>query len=350
VIADPPTFRFQGWLGPRHGRSGNAVRAPGAVAAAENHDHAEHVPGVASLDALHKAVAEFVVADLGLAIEPSALAAAQRSLDESGLLLLGEMHGVRENPLLIRALMQALGLRSLALEWFDFLTPVIRAFLSSGTLTDHESLWSGDGRITAGHLTVLAERATAGPVDLILFDGVMDAGWSWSQHDEAMAARILAGAAPGARTLVVAGNAHTPTTSTVLGVPLGAHLARRRPGIREIRICYGSGRFYNLRPRRMGPSLSRRPRQVTLYEHGGELVLDLPVACEAVVPHRSLRIMREAASGHQGTGATTRGSAGEVNWPPVPASPPPSVGQTRDLPRGDGAVSRRPSVPARSNR
>jgi len=40
----------------------------------------------------------------------------RRSLDSAGLLLLGEIHGVPENPLLIRALMQAFGLTSLALE------------------------------------------------------------------------------------------------------------------------------------------------------------------------------------------------------------------------------------------
>jgi hypothetical protein len=50
------------------------------------------VPCVTSLDALHAAVAEFVVTDLDLVIEPRALAAAWRSLDSSGLLLLGEIH------------------------------------------------------------------------------------------------------------------------------------------------------------------------------------------------------------------------------------------------------------------
>jgi hypothetical protein len=49
-----------------------------------------------------------------------------------------------------------------------------------------------------------------------------------------MARRLLAGSPSGARTLAVAGNAHTPTTTTDLGVPLGACLARQRPGIREI--------------------------------------------------------------------------------------------------------------------
>jgi hypothetical protein len=201
------------------------------------------VPGVASLAEFRHAIARFTAGGLGVAFEPAALAAARRSLAEYGLLVLGEVHGVAENPLLIRALLAELGLSSLALEWFDGLAPVIRAFLAGGALADHEALWSGDGRITAGHLAVLAERAAAGPLELILFDGVMDAGWSWSRHDEAMAGRILAAAAPGAATLVVAGNAHTPTEPTGLGVPLGAHLARQRPGVAEIRVSYGGGRF-----------------------------------------------------------------------------------------------------------
>jgi len=145
-----------------------------------------------------------MVIDLDLVIEPRALTAARQSLDSAGLLLLGEIHGVRENPLLIRALMKAFGLTSLALEWPEDLTPMIRAFLASGTLADHPWLWGGDGRITAGHLAVLAERAAAGPLELILFDGVIGADWSWSQRDVAMARRILATSPPSARTLVVA--------------------------------------------------------------------------------------------------------------------------------------------------
>jgi len=95
------------------------------------------VPCVASLDAFHQAIAEFTVTDPRLVIEPAALAAARQSLDSSGLLLLDEVRGVRENPVLILAFMQALELTSLALEWPEDFTPVIRAFLASGTLADH---------------------------------------------------------------------------------------------------------------------------------------------------------------------------------------------------------------------
>ena len=206
--------------------------------------HPEGVPRVSTPEELDRAAADFAVTDLGLVIEPPALAAARRSLEESGFLLLGEVHGVRENPLVIRSLMQAFGLSGLALEWPEDLAPIAGAFLAGGRLADHPLLWSGDGRITAGHLAVLRERPAAGPLSLTLFDGTMGADWNWSQHDEAMARRILAAPATGTGTLVVAGNAHTPTARTGLGVPLGACLTGQRPGLREIRISYGGGRFY----------------------------------------------------------------------------------------------------------
>ena len=249
--------------------------------------HAGRVPCVTSLEALHQAVAEFAVTDPGLVIEPLALAEARRSLDSAGLLLLGEMHGVRENPLLIRALMQAFGLTSLALEWPEDLAPMIRAFLASGTLADHPWLWGGDGRITAGHLAVLTDRAAAGPLELILFDGAIGADWSWSQRDEAMARRILATSPPGARTLVVAGNAHTPIRAIELGVPMGAYVAEQRPGVREVQISYGGGCFYNCEPHQFARRADTRGK-MRLHRHQGELVLDLPVATEAVVPQRPL--------------------------------------------------------------
>jgi hypothetical protein len=243
------------------------------------------VPCVASLEEFQQAIAGFAVADLGLVIEPAALAAGRQSLDSAGLLLLGETHGVRENPLLIRALMQAFGLTSLALEWGDRLAPVVEGFLASGMLADHRWLWSGDGRITAGHLAVLAERAAAGPLQLISFDGVIGADWSWCQCDEAMARRLLAASPPGARTLAVAGGYHTPTSLIELGVPMGAWLARQRPGVREVQIRYGGGSFYNCGPQQFDRRMS--PQQpIRLHQHDGELALDLPVASEAVVPQR----------------------------------------------------------------
>lgn len=258
------------------------------------------MPAVTTVEALLHEVAEFAITDLPLEIEPAAAAAAEQSLVDAGILLVGEVHGARENPLVIRALMRAFWVTCLALEWADELTPVIRTYLAAGTLADDRQLWSGDGRISAGHLAVLRDRVAARPLELVLFDGPIGADWDWSRRDQAMAGRILTAAAPGTRMLVVAGNAHTPTAPSDLGVPLGALLARARPGVREIRIGYGRGRIYNGGPRRIesDPELKARlgsppgglpatpQAQLLLHQEHGELVLELPAPTEAVVPHR----------------------------------------------------------------
>lgn len=122
---------------------------------------------------------------------------------------------------------------------------------------------------------------------MTLIDGTMRAGDDWSARDAAMAGRILGLAAP---TLVVARNAHTPLTSTEHGVPMGAVVAKARPGVRAIRISYGRGRFYNGGSRTMegeaGPA--------GLRLDGDDLVLMLPAFHEATVPHLPFERLQEA--------------------------------------------------------
>ena len=242
------------------------------------------MPGVASLEAFQRAVNEFDITAFRLAIDPAALAAARQSLDQSGLLLLGEVHGVRQNPLIVRALMVELDMTGLALEWPAALADPVSGFFADGRVPDHPQLWGGDGRITAGHFALLRERFLAERLQaLTLFDGVNEVGWS--RREAAMAQRILNAQQPGSRTLVVAGSAHTALTPTMLGVPIGARLAELRPGVREIRIRYGNGSYYNLSPQRFKLHWSLR-RQARLHAEGSALALDLPRAVQARVPHR----------------------------------------------------------------
>ena len=191
------------------------------------------MPGVNSLEVFQQAVNEFDVTSLRLTIDPAALAAARQSLDQSGLLLLGEVHGVRQNPLVARALMAALEVTGLALEWPAGLATAVSGFFADGRVPDHAQLWGGDGRITVGHFALLRERFLAERLQaLTLFDGVNEAGWS--RREAAMAERILGAQVPGSRTLVIAGSAHTALTPTMLGVPIGARLAQLRPGVRLV--------------------------------------------------------------------------------------------------------------------
>lgn len=242
------------------------------------------MPGVASLEEFQRAVDEFDITCSRLTIDPAALAAARQSLDQSGLLLLGEVHGVRQNPLLARALMAALDVTGLALEWPAELAPGVSGFFADGRVPDHPQLWGGDGRITVGHFALLRERFLAQRLHgLTLFDGVDEVGWSL--RESAMAARILNAQGPAIRTLVIAGNTHTALTPTMLGVPLGARLAEWRPGVREIHIRYGNGTYYNQSPHQFKRQFSIR-RTARLRAEGSALVLDLPAPVQARVPHR----------------------------------------------------------------
>ena len=174
-------------------------------------------------------------------------------------------------------------------------------------------VWGGDGRLSAGHLVVLRRLAAAG-VGVTLMDGALvleprrpgetaaarDRRW-WSERDAAMADRVLSAPdVPGGR-LVVAGSLHTrleplPVSdprAARIGVPIGAEVARRRPGLCSIECVYGPGHFYNLGLRRRVEDLRVQhldePRLIMHSEHAqSEVLLLVPSPRPATVPHRQL--------------------------------------------------------------
>ena len=100
----------------------------------------------------------------GTRLDAETVAQARLALDASGLLVVGEAHGVLETPNVLYALAGALGSRAVAFEWsHEELDAPVQAFARDGSF-DFERLWSlpasaelfcGDGRITAGHFALL---------------------------------------------------------------------------------------------------------------------------------------------------------------------------------------------------
>jgi hypothetical protein len=187
----------------------------------------ERMPGVNTIEALMSAVQAFDATPLGLQVDPDADAAVRESLQRTGMVLLGEAHGMAETPVLVEELIAWFGLDGIALEWHEDLRPWLDRWIADGVLTDPVwgsdlagEVWGGDGRLTAGHLAALRRWAASG-VLITLMDGstimrprpgeteeAMGRRW-WSERDAAMAGRVLASpGAPGGR-LVVAGNLHT---------------------------------------------------------------------------------------------------------------------------------------------
>lgn len=273
------------------------------------------MPGVETIEALIAAVQAFDAAPLGLRVNPDADAAVRQSLRRTGLVLLGERHGIAQTPVLVGELISWFGLGGIALEWDEGLGPWLDRWITDGVLADTAwgdpaaAVWSGDGRLTAGHLAALRRWAADGLL-ITLMDGTtvvrprpkeseaeMGRRW-WSERDAAMAGRVLAPPdAPGGR-LVVAGNLHTrleplPAEDPIgaeIGVPMGAELARQRPGLCSIDCVYGPGQFYNLGSRRS--DVDRLPGQhldtPRLIMKQDALLLHVPSPREATVPHREL--------------------------------------------------------------
>src|SRR5881398_3638457 len=74
--------------------------------------------------------------------EKGMLARAASSLAATGLLIVGEPHGVRETPSVLYTVATALGTRAVAFEWsHEEMDAPVQSFLRGGSF-DFERLWS----------------------------------------------------------------------------------------------------------------------------------------------------------------------------------------------------------------
>lgn len=200
------------------------------------------------------AVAEHPFPDF--ALDPDTLARARATLERSGLLVIGEPHGVRETPSVLYALSVALGARAVAFEWsHEELDEPVQAFLRGGSF-DYDALWSlpaggeffsGDGRITAGHFALLERlRRESRLEQAIVYDRLdPEPAGDWAEQvrvrEPAMAARLLAEWDRGLPLLVLTGAFHAQLEAEE-GEPFAAHLARSLPGLEPAMLDYRGGR------------------------------------------------------------------------------------------------------------
>lgn len=219
-----------------------------------------------------EAVGVFPVKELTLEVDPAATSRLRTKLAAGGPLLLGERHGVEQNPLVAYTLIRRFGLRVLALEWPVDLQPVVDGFLAGEPLDVEPLAGSMDGRITAGHFAVLRELRRDGLLDRAVLFEPSPCPRTWSERDWLMAVRLLedTGTTP---ALVLAGSLHTRLRRHRHGEPLGAHVARVRRGTVEVRLRY---------PGALAPG--ERRDACVLRSAGAWLELTVPDARPAVAP------------------------------------------------------------------
>lgn len=216
------------------------------------------------------------------------------SLEATKLLILGEMHGVKENVDVIYTLFKKFGFRQLALEWKSGLLKVAEYYLESGEIDFDAIKNSPDGRITAGHFALLKKLKDEGLLEkLICFDGSGKA--DWNKRDENMAENILSDLSD-SPTLVVAGNLHAKVELLTFNDepgehhPMGELIKSQLPDVASGKIDYLSGQYHNfgLQDFFEDPDQEKTGSKFYIAEDG-LFTFAVPSANAAVVPHPTER-------------------------------------------------------------
>jgi hypothetical protein len=216
-------------------------------------------------------------------LERAPLEIVRRSLDRTGVVVLGESHGIAATANAILALVRRLGARALALEWsHDEVGEVVEAVVSTGRI-DLDALWrvpaggdvfAGDGRFTAGHVAVLEHLVATGELEqVILLDALALAG---PERERTMAARLVESLRPGLRTIAVVGQAHSARASIAGAESMFAHVERALlPGVGNGTLAFRSGTCHHGGESGVWP--------ITVQT---DAVFELGAATPAVVPAR----------------------------------------------------------------
>ena len=229
-------------------------------------------------------IGQFKIEEIPTDFDESAVNSLSQSLNQTNLFLLGEMHGVSENPNIIYTLIKKFNLRSIALEWDEVLRPQIDKFLETGEIPN--AISSYDGRITAGHFALLKRLKGEGILDeLILFN---DNSATWDQRDAQMARNIIS--ARKVPTLIATGNLHSRVTPISnpdypnMTTPMGVNLKNALGDLSSGNIEYQSGDFYNLGIRHFETASDIDLKAKFFRNEQGVYVFSFPVAHAAVVP------------------------------------------------------------------
>lgn len=205
---------------------------------------------MAALREFVAAVEDYVFPEL--ALDAGALDLARETLARTGILVVGEPHGVRETPGVLYALASVLGTRAIGFEWsHEEMDRPLQEFLTTGAF-DFADLWRlpssseffcGDGRITAGHFALLRRLREEGRLDqAIAFDRLDPEPplENWQVRDRELAERLLAHRDEGAPLLVLTGAFHA-RLDVAEGTTMAAHLASALPGFSPAMLDYAEG-------------------------------------------------------------------------------------------------------------
>lgn len=239
-----------------------------------------------------EAINSFVIEEIETEFDEDSVRDFSEQLKNGKLFILGETHGVLENPNIVYTLIKKFGLRNLGLEWSGMLRNTIQEFLENGEL-DFESInKSCDGRITAGHFALLKKLHSENLIDKsICFDEITWSG-SWDLRDSLMAKNILQELSE-TPTVVVAGKLHTglkpiqlEENTSDINHPMGERIKDQVPDVISGRIEYVSGQYHNIGTQDFETREDQGLQRSRFYKSSDSTyIFEIPEAHLAIVPN-----------------------------------------------------------------
>jgi uncharacterized iron-regulated protein len=209
-------------------------------------------------------------------------------LNDTKLFILGEMHGVQENPNIIYTIFKKFGFKNIAIEWSDKLQEAVNFFLKTGDIDFDKIKNSDDGRITAGHFALLKKLKEEGLLEkVICFDE-----WSneWNDREKNMANNIIKNIL-NTPILVIAGNLHAKMDSfkdkSNSYHPMGENIKNKIQNVPNGKIEYLKGEYYNLSLKEFKKSNREKLPKAEFYKSSdGTYMFILPEAHAGSVPNQ----------------------------------------------------------------
>ena len=244
-----------------------------------------------------EAVSLISVEEIPVKFDESAVRKLAENLESTNLLILGEMHGVKENADVIYTLFKKFGFRQLALEWEPELKDVAERFLESGELDFDAIKDSPDGRVTAGHFALIKKLKSQGMLERLVCFDEGSGGKGWNTRDTAMARNVLSTLSD-MPTLAVAGNLHAKTEPITFGDepgeqhPMGENIKKEIPNVGSGKIEYLSGQFHNYGTQEFERLSEEKGSPETRFyqDEKGLYIFEVPEAHAATVPNPHERI------------------------------------------------------------
>ena len=202
--------------------------------------------------------------------------------------VLGEIHGVRENPSIVYTLIKRFKFTRLGMEWDKGLGRVTQLFMDDGVLDFNSIKNSSDGRISAGYFALLKKLKAENLGTKTFFFDDKD---SWTRRDEAMAEEIIGHTADSSPTIAIAGRAHADLADIREGdgtmhPSMVKFLEDKGKPFCNGEIRYLSGRYFSNQSKNFENVLGGDISKARFYrDEFGVYIFELPTASLATVPN-----------------------------------------------------------------